>query len=285
MIDVTNQKFGKLTAVKEVERNKHNNRQWFCQCECGNTKVVLMSSLRDGSTKSCGCLPRPKMDLTGKVYGRLTVIKEDKPHGRDRMFLCQCSCGNKTSVYMNSLRNGSTKSCGCLRDERASETSKKDLTNQRFGKLTAIKTVGKYKTKQLYMWLCKCDCGNETEVRSDVLLSGETKSCGCLKREQNNKNLYKKLEELRVDGVQVPGLTSKVYSNNTSGHKGVHWDKRSERWIASIGLKRKNIYIGAFENLKDAVVARKDAEKVMHLPYIEALEEILKLKKDMKEGN
>lgn len=278
LIDITNQKFGRLTAVREVERNKSNQRQWLCECECGNAKVVRMHSLRSGETKSCGCLPRPKMDLTGNVYDRLTVIKEDKPKGNDRMFLCQCSCGNKTSIYMNSLRNGTTKSCGCLRNERASETWKKDLSNQKFGRLTAIKTVGTHETKQLYVWLCKCDCGNEVEVRSDNLTSGETKSCGCLKREQDKNNLYLRREEMRVDGVSVTNLKTKLPSNNTSGHKGVYWSKRDKRWIVRIGLKRKSIHIGTFRDKESAIQARKKAEELIHLPYIEALDEILKIK-------
>lgn len=278
LIDISDQRFGKLVAIREVERDKHKQRRWLCKCDCGNTKVIRMHYLRSGETKSCGCLPRPKMDLTGKVFGRLTVIKEDKPKGDNRMFLCQCSCGNKTSVYMNSLRNGTTKSCGCLRDERASETRKKDLTNQMFGKLTAIKIARTHTTKQLYVWLCKCDFGNEVEVRSDNLSSGETKSCGCLKKKQDRENPYLRKEEMRVDGVAVTSLTRKLQSNNTSGHKGVYWSKRDKRWIVRIGLKGKSIHIGTFKEKIDAIQARKKAEELIHLPYIEALEEMLKIK-------
>ena len=57
-----------------------------------------------------------------------------------------------------------------------------DLTNERFGKLVVIKRAPN-KNKRT-MWLCKCDCGNEVEVRSDQLRGGITKSCGCLHIEQ-----------------------------------------------------------------------------------------------------
>jgi len=54
-----------------------------------------------------------------------------------------------------------------------------DLTGKRSGKLTIIKDVGKDKNGKI-LWLCKCECGNEKEIRSDQLTSGRTQSCGCL---------------------------------------------------------------------------------------------------------
>lgn len=64
-----------------------------------------------------------KIDLTGKRYGKLVVIKED---GKDKynkiMWLCKCDCGNTVRVLGNSLRLGNTKSCGCLQRETVSKT-------------------------------------------------------------------------------------------------------------------------------------------------------------------
>jgi hypothetical protein len=54
-----------------------------------------------------------------------------------------------------------------------------DLTGQRFGKLVAIKPVGKNKSLN-YLWLCKCDCDKEVVTGSNSLIKGNTKSCGCL---------------------------------------------------------------------------------------------------------
>ena len=54
-------------------------------------------------------------------YGRLTVIKEVEPFTNDkqtkRQMLCECDCGTRMIYYLSNLRNGHTKSCGCLRDE------------------------------------------------------------------------------------------------------------------------------------------------------------------------
>ena len=54
--DLTNQKFGKLTALKPIYNNKNKKYSWLCQCECGNSIVVLGTSLTSNNTKSCGCV-------------------------------------------------------------------------------------------------------------------------------------------------------------------------------------------------------------------------------------
>lgn len=63
----------------------------------------------------------------------------------------------------------------------------KNLTGKRFGRLTVI-GVDDRGTKKTY-WNCLCDCGNIKSVRSDSLQNGAIKSCGCLKKEQDKKNL------------------------------------------------------------------------------------------------
>ena len=55
MIDLTGLVFGRLTA-KHTARNDRGILSWFCECACGNVSIVTTSSLRSGSTKSCGCL-------------------------------------------------------------------------------------------------------------------------------------------------------------------------------------------------------------------------------------
>lgn len=155
----------------------------------------MTSSLTNGNTKSCGCNRKEtaskKCDnrFIGKKFGRLTVIKrvDDRiqPNGNhDTMLECQCDCGNITVVRASDLTNNHTQSCGCFNKERVIETSLIDLTGERFGRLTVVKRAesrilsnGKHVTR----WLCKCDCGNETIVASSSLVTGLTKSCGCIK--------------------------------------------------------------------------------------------------------
>lgn len=62
----------------------------------------------------------------------------------------------------------------------------RDISNQKYGKLTPVEYVGVYKNRS--SWLCKCDCGNETIVSATKILSGHTKSCGCLKIKYSIEN-------------------------------------------------------------------------------------------------
>lgn len=66
-----------------------------------------------------------------------------------------------------------------------------DLTGQRFGRLTVIKKVPPTTKQTNARWLCACDCGGVTTVLGITLRKGEARSCGCLKREINRKQLTK----------------------------------------------------------------------------------------------
>lgn len=63
-----------------------------------------------------------------------------------------------------------------------------NLIGKKYGKLTVIGLSPKKSGRKSY-WVCKCDCGNKHIVRSDVLKKGDVQSCGCLKKEQDKKNL------------------------------------------------------------------------------------------------
>lgn len=62
-----------------------------------------------------------------------------------------------------------------------------DLTGEKFGKLEVI-GIAETNTRKTY-WICKCECGNYKNVRSDSLICGAIKSCGCLKKQQDKINL------------------------------------------------------------------------------------------------
>lgn len=86
----------------------------------------------------------------------------------------------------------------------------KDLTGQKFGRLTPLKPTEKRINRKV-VWLCKCDCGNETEVISTNLSCGSTRSCGCLNKElsgkrmknlNKDKDFLEKRERRRIEAVR-----------------------------------------------------------------------------------
>lgn len=72
-------------------------------------------------------MPRKFIDLTGQKFGRLTVIRRAENKGKSVCWLCKCDCGNEVEVRSADLRNGMSKSCGCLRDEVASKQGKQRI--------------------------------------------------------------------------------------------------------------------------------------------------------------
>ena len=129
LIDLTGQDFGYWHVIERAPNNKDGGARWKCKCTaCGKEKEVSSGHLRSGRSTNCGCIRMEKMrlasikDETGKQYGYLKVkrmaTKDEQPR-TDRMgiyWVCDCEkCGQKDIVIFGDyLRNGDTKSCGCI---------------------------------------------------------------------------------------------------------------------------------------------------------------------------
>ena len=75
LIDLSGQKFGRLTVVRraegdEVKPYKSKCAQWLCECECGNTVVVQTGNLKSGNTTSCGCYKRDVTAVVNRTHGK-----------------------------------------------------------------------------------------------------------------------------------------------------------------------------------------------------------------------
>ena len=194
--DLTGRRYGRLVVVSRAEDRYYKNGKtrvmWLCLCDCGNKIEVDAPSLKSNHTISCGCFQKERIhercfeDLSNQVFGKLTVLHENIDDDRKATcWVCRCECGNEVIVQASNLKSGHTMSCGCYRKEIPSGKFK-DITGQKFGKLTVIKRIENKHTKANGLqaqWLCKCDCGNETITITNRLLSGKTKSCGCLHKE------------------------------------------------------------------------------------------------------
>lgn len=55
------ERFGRLVVIRRVENNAHRKVRFLCRCDCGDEVTVVADSLRNGTTKSCGCLRRELM--------------------------------------------------------------------------------------------------------------------------------------------------------------------------------------------------------------------------------
>ena len=204
-IDLTGQRFGRLIVLRRDTSKISRYIYWVCQCDCGNVVSILGTNLKRGATKSCGCLKKGYglIDLTGQKFSRLTVLRRDNSRiENDAYWICQCDCGSVISVRGSSLRNGHTKSCGCLLREH----NLIDLTNQKFGHLTVLRRDNA-DIKGFARWICQCDCGNIVSIRGDHLRSGNTISCGCI-----NSKGESKIGQILLS-LNISFITQKTFEN------------------------------------------------------------------------
>lgn len=156
---IAGQTFGRLTAV-HLHDKKNGKPRWLCLCNCGNTKVDYPWNLR--ATSSCGCFSPNLKDLTGQIFGRLTVLDRASSYlsGGTR-WRCVCSCGSVSVAAATNLTKGRTRSCGCYNDEMRGKTrTTHGHTTDRFHNNQSAE----YNTWQLMKHRC-CDPKNNRYYR------------------------------------------------------------------------------------------------------------------------
>ena len=190
-------RFGKLTVVEQLSSTSRGQRRWLCKCDCGGEHIATTGNLRSGRTTNCGCKKSP--DLTGKVFGKLTVL------GRS------------------------------------------DKRNPRGARTTP-------------MWECRCECGAITYKATDTLTNPEESMCKAC------QGLYA-AETARksagfVGGTQITKLRNMdPTAANTSGCRGVYYEKKTNKFRARLKFKGKIMNFGTYVRFEDAVAARKRAEE------------------------
>lgn len=149
--DLTGQTFSFLTVIDRAENGKDNLARWNCVCICGNKSIKYGKYLKNGETKSCGCLKKQFEDLTGQKFSRLLVVERvESTDGRISRYNCLCDCGNYRIVQSSSLKNNHTTSCGCWHIEQAQKTNR---------------THGKHKSSEYVTWYSmKTRCYSETKA-------------------------------------------------------------------------------------------------------------------------
>lgn len=191
-------------------------------------------------------------DLRGKKIGFWQVGEAFKKENGKIYYHCTCVCGKKKDIYGSMLATGKSNSCGCM-----SHRTKENLVGQDFGLLHVEEKVI---INHLTYWRCSCQCGGSKIVLHRDLKNGSVKSCGC--RGTFQGSMSKSMEEYYKNGTYIPGIQRKeLNSNNTSGFRGVSYRKDRGKYRAYIKFQRKNIFLGNFDRIEDAIEARLLAEK------------------------
>lgn len=162
VIDITGKTFGGLFVI-ERDANR-SGYFWMCRClKCGLVYSVRADSVklsRDGCYR-CGKekLHKPRVDLSGRVFGYLTVKRLSKRRSKAGSILwkCKCRCSKIVHVHTGSLKSKHVRSCGCLHREKAAE--------QAYAIGIANKTHGMTRSREYECWSRMLDrCFDKTKL-------------------------------------------------------------------------------------------------------------------------
>ena len=132
-------------------------------------------------------------DLTGRTFGNWKVIdfNQEITSIRKKTYWnveCQCEKHTRKALAGADLKRGQTTSCGCLTKKLLSKALTRDLTGMKIDRLTVLYYAG-VSEEHHAIWHCKCSCGNEKDIEAKYLLSGNTHSCGCYRKEKGRQNM------------------------------------------------------------------------------------------------
>lgn len=136
--DLSGERIDYITFIKKEKCSDNGHARYLCRCDCGNEFIKRKDLIMKMRIKSCGCKSARKTpiknstkskakgknktkdhtDLSGKQYGRLTVLEcigSDKHH--KRLYRCLCECGKEKITTQALLKRGEVTSCGCKQKE------------------------------------------------------------------------------------------------------------------------------------------------------------------------
>lgn len=208
-------------------------------------------------------------DYIGKKYGHFVIQKYIGLKNNHRYYECKCDCGRTKTCILSNLKSGKSKSCGCSNHERyikenyyiieddyviglTTNTNKKFyIDKEDFDRIKHfcwrednygyIVTQSKRKTIKLHRYIMQPDCIYAIDhINHNV-------------KDNRKRNL-------RICTTQQNNFNTVISKNNTSGFKGVFWNKEKKKWNARIMINYKNIHLGYFDDIEEAEKVRKDAE-------------------------
>ena len=208
-----------------------------------------------------------KLDLIGQKFGYLIVIEEaGRDNGRNVLWKCRCDCsGKEVIVYGTCLKNGQTKSCGCLQREKIKEKSTKH---------------GKRKSPIYKVWInIRQRCYNPNNQDYRYYGGRGIKVCERWHKFENfyedMGDIYKNgltIERINNDGHYEPKNCKWVIPSKQQWNKrcrGYYWDACSQKWQARIMKNNKPIFLGLFTYEEDARKAYVEAKKKYHGVYLD----------------
>lgn len=220
-----------------------------------------------------------KDEMIGMRFGRLTVISRSdnyiSPSGYSYItYNCKCDCGKEKIIRKKNLLKGNTNSCGCLHNESIKNIGKRNRKHNIYD-LSGEYGIGYTednkefyfdlddydKIKKYYWNLSTGYVESESFGNKRVKFHRFIMNCNNSNFDIdhiNHKTNDNRKENLRIVTRSQNQMNTKLRKDNTSSAKGVYYG--NNKWVASIQVNKKRIYLGSFDKFEDAVRVRKEAE-------------------------
>lgn len=307
--DITGQQFGDFVVDSFDSTKGKYKYYWNCHCaKCGYKKSVNGSSIKTGNSTRCVCNKSfgrkeslgYEKDISGKIYGNLTVLGYYDTQSARSRWLCQCCCGNKEVFSILQLRRRKNLMCskcvGKYKDIRnviaeenldakgnpiniiqstqrkqnkyeiksdATIINDKIIIDSKF--VDYLKSFDRYISidSRGYAYFSYCDQDvylHRLLTKTKLFFDRKDKNIEIIDHINRNR-CDNRLENLRTIKKSENSINCSVYSNNKSGYKGISWLERLQKWQVNIQYRKKNHYVGVFDSIDDAILARARAEK------------------------
>lgn len=279
-VNLANKKIGKLQVISEAKNPHGGSRSyWSCICECGRTAIVEVSNLTRGLITKCGNCNGIKDDLTGKIFGKLTIIKKSyitRKNGKGKKVTnllaweCCCECGKERTVIARFLLNGTVTSCG--NHKCTDRFDKQKLIGFKKDRWTVI---GPPKSQdETLMWPIKCECGFE-KVASTSRLNSSNINIPCdncapaitsfneyNSLRKNDPQIQKKWRDAYDKYYEENGYWSKYTPYEQAANIFWRWSYKDMKFEDFLTFCNKNCYYCGIEPCNPIYSGRKGYENI-----------------------
>ena len=232
-LDLTGQRFGKLTVIKQGEPHIYpsgsQRRTWICKCDCGNEVTVKTNLLRNGHTTSCGCVHSEWVTNFNKE-----TKKKCNTYDLSGEYGIGYDCNGKEFYFdledYDKIKDYSWSIC------------KSPKSNTSY--VCSNTTYSKYNYGRIKMHRLIMNCEDSDYDVDHINLNG----------------LDNRKENLRITNCTGNNQNRDVRKDNSSGITGVSFDNEKNIWCAYIGSNNKRLHIGYYNDFSEAALARLNAE-------------------------
>jgi hypothetical protein len=225
------------------------------------------------------------IDETGNCYERWTVLsRAPKGNAGEQQWHCVCTCGETRIVMQQSLRNGTSKSCGCFKVEQHTKHGHASSANPHFwlyriwekikDRTTnpANKTYARYGGRGIQM---ATEWKDNFETFRDYMVEHlGTRPDDDYSLDRIENNLGYQPGNLKWSTKTEQSFNRRKFANSSSQYRGVSWHKSLAKWVSSIKGYGKSTYLGTFTSeleaalVRDIGVVRHSTPAILNFPEL-----------------